>query len=451
MDIVNKVADNLISYVNDADPQIASARVESLRQKYPESSADDIADIIIRGKCLRAGSIGAITSSTSIIPGVGTVAALTFGAAADISLTFKLQAELVLEIAATYDYALTDNEKRVAILTVTGLSAGSDQMLAMAGETIAKQATERLTQKSISEAIPFLGVAVSGGTNTLVTYLIGRRAQTYFKTGPESMQDWSDSLRSLSGVDERLIVSWLSETTVNSWELMNQGMKTTNEAVIVAGQSTGKVLALGVNFVGQSASQTGSAVSTAWQRWRTPSKEIIHTEEPPATGITTRLAGWFNRDTAADDASPDPTPTDASAQTGGLTTRLTGWFNRSADAETPSDTPANEAVPSAENQSPTTAARIANWFTWGVTPSQADLEAAHVDVSTLSAQFDKEQATVIGVIGVDEALPDQATSSSWDLRQYVPEFSWWNQTISDQAKVSTVMVGDKIDEWKSIE
>lgn len=404
MDIVTHVVDGLINQVNDADPQAAQERVSGLRQKYAEASDDDLAEVTIRDKCFRAGSIGVVTSGAGIVPGVGTIATLTFGVAADVSLTFKLHAELVLEMAAIYDYELTPNEKRTAILAVTGISAGSDKMLQMAGESIAKEAMERLARKSMAEAIPFLGVAVAGGTNILTTYLIGRRAQAYFRAGEEAVQDWSDGLRALSGVDERKLVSWLTETTYNSWELMSRGMQISGNSVVVAGKSTGKVLAFGANFASQSVAQTADTVSTTittstarastymvdlWQQWRAP-------DDTQEDGVMRDV----HQTVETSDARPS---------------HFTTWMTR--------------------------------WLKSGEMPSEATLETAKIQVSDLTVELVEEKTTVIGTIGIDDdAALSTSNTGQLNVSKYLPDFSWWNgrepaivQAKEDESTVSLVL------------
>ncbi len=163
--------------INNVDEEAAAARVAALRKAYPEASAVDLVELLVKQKCMQTGAVGAITSGAALIPGLGTLVSLTFGVAADIGVTFKMQAELVIEIASVYEHKLTPTEKRNVVMLVTGLSAGATQALRKAGERIAEKAGERLAQKSITKAIPVLGVAASAGTNILFTYAIGQRAQ----------------------------------------------------------------------------------------------------------------------------------------------------------------------------------------------------------------------------------------------------------------------------------
>src|SRR5262245_49203948 len=112
--LVDRLTESLTGYINDADEKAAAERVAALRQKQPDAPVEDLADSLIKRKCFRAGAVGAVTSGAALIPGLGTFASLTFGVAADIGMTFKLQAELVLELAALYGHSLTPDEKRRA-------------------------------------------------------------------------------------------------------------------------------------------------------------------------------------------------------------------------------------------------------------------------------------------------------------------------------------------------
>ncbi len=249
MSVTDLVMNRMVSAINTADLNAAAKQVDLIKSRNPEAAQDEIADMLIKRKCWQAGSVGAVTSGAAIVPGIGSFTSLTFGIAADIGMTFKLQAELVLEMAYLYEHELTDGEKRAVILTVTGISSGGNQVFTKVGQQLAKKATAELAQKSVTKAIPFLGVAANGGTNMATTYFIGHRAKAYFSLGPEAMKDLGESARALTGLDERRLVEWLSDTTTNSWQLMSRGFQKSKDNVILAGQSTGKLIILGSNKV----------------------------------------------------------------------------------------------------------------------------------------------------------------------------------------------------------
>lgn len=249
------VMDDILEFVeqaiDDVDEEAAAERVAALREDHPEASAGELVELLVKRKCMQTGAIGAITSGASMIPGLGTVVSLTFGVAADIGMTFKLQAELVLEIAAVYEHKLNPIEKRRVVMLITGLSAGANQALRKAGQRVAEKATERLAQKSVTKAIPVIGVAASAGTNILFTYVIGQRANAYFSLGPESVGDWGESIRAVTGVDERIMAGWLTETTERSWRLVSDSAQSAAGTVIVAGKAAGEVVVVGAGKAGE--------------------------------------------------------------------------------------------------------------------------------------------------------------------------------------------------------
>lgn len=302
--ILDKVAGYVVAAINDADEQDAAVRVQELRQRMPAAATDELAEVLIRHKCRQAGAIGAVTSGASIIPGLGTVAALTFGVAADIGLTFKLQAELVLEMAAAYEHPLSQAEKQRVVMLITGISAGANQVLNKVGREIAESATERLASKSLAKAIPVLGVAASAGTNVASTYVIGRRAQAYFSQGEAVIGNWADSMRAITGVDERRLTGWLAETTQESWQLVSERAQDATGVVITAGKSLGELAVV-------SANRTGAAVAGAsqsvWRRLRAAPGKVWHGVRSMAAGIGRLLTApfrWLRRRRQTKDSPP---------------------------------------------------------------------------------------------------------------------------------------------------
>jgi uncharacterized protein (DUF697 family) len=259
--VVGGLVGQIVGAIDKVDEEAARERVAALREAQPEATPDELVEALIKQKCMQTGAVGAVTSGASVIPGVGTAASLTFGVAADIGMTFKLQAELVLEIAAVYGRELNPTEKRNVVMLVTGISAGAEQLLKNVGTRVAEKATERLARKSVTKAIPVLGVAASAGANVLSTYIIGRRAQAYFSLGPEAMGDWGESVRAITGVDERKFSAWLIETTDRSWKLAGSSAQSAAAVVIVAGKSIGEVIVVGADKVGEAAAGVGKGIA----------------------------------------------------------------------------------------------------------------------------------------------------------------------------------------------
>jgi len=241
----------MLQTVNNVDLKTAQKRVQAIKAKYPHETAPELSQRLIREKCQRTGMVGVLTSSVGMIPGLGTIAAMTMGAAADIQATFKLQAELVLEIAFVYDYPLTELEKQQLIFVVTGLGSSGNALALKAGAAATEKLTQKVTQEMVVKALPVLGVIASAGTNALSTYIIGQRADAYFRLGPEAVGSWSDSLRAVSGVDERKLVSWLSES---GGHVVAGASK--------VGQATGAAISTGAGKAVEQSKKTGQATQS---------------------------------------------------------------------------------------------------------------------------------------------------------------------------------------------
>jgi hypothetical protein len=263
----NTIVNTIFGVIADVDLTAAAERVKQAREKYSNLAPVELSQRLIRDKCQRTGTVGAVTSGAGLIPGLGTAAAMTLGTAADIGATFKLQAELVLEIAAVYDYPLSDQEKQRLVLLITGLSAGTSALARKAGQTIAVKVSEKVAEKAVEKtvlkALPVVGVIASAGTNVLSTYVIGQRADAYFRLGPEAVGDWSDSLRTITGVDERKITGWLAESGKSAGQTIAAGASIVASGTVKVAGTVGPALASGA----QAAGQTAQKGTRAYFRW----------------------------------------------------------------------------------------------------------------------------------------------------------------------------------------
>ncbi len=199
--------DRLAQTIDDTDEQAAREHVAQIRAQFPEATVVELADKLTLQKCRETAVVGATTSGAMLIPGIGTIAGLTLGIAADLGITFKMQAELVLEIATLYGHQLNADEKRRTVLLVTGLSAGTTTLAHRAGKSVSKRMTARVASKYVTKALPIIGMAASASTNALMTYVIGKRAQHYFSLGPAAMADWQASAAAITGLNREMITS----------------------------------------------------------------------------------------------------------------------------------------------------------------------------------------------------------------------------------------------------
>lgn len=255
----NALVERLFNVVSDVDIDAAAERVEALRQKYPDIPPTELVQKLIREKCQRTGAVGAVTSGAGLIPGLGTATAVTLGVAADIGATFKLQAELVLEIAAAYNYPLTEEEKQRLVMLITGLSAGTSALARRAGQAATIKIGEKFAEKAVLKALPIIGVAASAGTNVLSTYIIGQRADAYFRLGPDAVGSWADSLRMITGVDERKLAGWLADNSRATGAVVAQGAGKVGQA----GKTAGEMV---VSGAGRVAGTAGPLVATGARR-----------------------------------------------------------------------------------------------------------------------------------------------------------------------------------------
>ncbi len=206
----------VLDRIDDADEVAAYDRARRLRKEHPDWTVAQLVEQLVKRKVQQTAAVGAAAAGSGLVPGIGTIAALTVGTLADLSATIRLQTELVLEIAAAHERTLSPEEKQRAVLLVAGLTAGGNRLVARGGARLSLQLTERFAQRWLARAVPFAGVAAAAGMNALSTYLIGRRADAYFAGGPEALGSWQDSLRTISGVDERVLTSWLADSTWRS-------------------------------------------------------------------------------------------------------------------------------------------------------------------------------------------------------------------------------------------
>jgi hypothetical protein len=189
-----------LEQIDRADAPAARRRVQRLRARLPGASTSDLVEQLIREKCRKAAVVGAASAGAGIIPGLGTLAALTLGTAAGIG-ALRLQAELVLEIAAAHGRMLDAAERRRALLVAAGVGAGADQLLAGSGRASLSLA-ERYGACWVVRAIPVAGMGAAAAMNAASTYLIGQRAHAYFGHDPPTAGDWRAGLRALSGLDD---------------------------------------------------------------------------------------------------------------------------------------------------------------------------------------------------------------------------------------------------------
>ncbi|MDW8441220.1 MAG: thioredoxin domain-containing protein [Caldilineaceae bacterium] len=222
--LLNALLERTLRTLQDVDIELAAQRVADLRAKH-HLQDDVLVEHLIWRKARQAGMVGAATSAAALIPGLGGVAAFTVGAAADVGATLRLQSELVMEIAAARGKRLQPDQARNALLVVAGLNVGAERLVNQASRRLATRLSERFAGRALVKAVPFIGVAISAAANLLMTYLIGKRADAYFRLGEAHVGDWSESLRALTGLDERRLSAELGAILSETGRLVRSRMQ----------------------------------------------------------------------------------------------------------------------------------------------------------------------------------------------------------------------------------
>ncbi|PKL75186.1 MAG: hypothetical protein CVV27_16685 [Candidatus Melainabacteria bacterium HGW-Melainabacteria-1] len=201
----------LAEWVSKVDAKAVQRRVEALRIELPEASDDELIELLIKRKCQHTAKVGAATSAVSVVPVLGSFFAMTIGMVIDFGAVITAQAELVLEIAEVYGIQQSDVQRRETVFVVLGIGAGIEQIGSMATQRVFYRLAHHYSRRGLAKALPLMGIAASAGINAFSTYLIGKRAQVYFQQGPTKLGDWKDSLRAVSGLDERKLMTWLND------------------------------------------------------------------------------------------------------------------------------------------------------------------------------------------------------------------------------------------------
>jgi hypothetical protein len=118
---------------------------------------------------------------------------------------------------------LSVEERRNAVLLVTGVTAGTTQLAGRVGQRAALALGERAAARTFAKALPLVGVAASAGLNALTTFVIGKRAEAYFRLEAAELTDTATVVRTLLGVDERAAQAWFAEQARRSWDGARNG------------------------------------------------------------------------------------------------------------------------------------------------------------------------------------------------------------------------------------
>jgi hypothetical protein len=162
----------------------------------------------VQNKCIQAGIVGALSSATGMLPGVGRIIGTALGSLADAGIVTTLQAELVVETFLLYEVRLPHAAEQAAVVTIAAANLGTKEI----GRAVAAQLAETLSRsmagRLIARALPLANVATSAATNVALTYAVGQRAQALARMKDARLDEWPDLMRQLTSFDERRLTDW---------------------------------------------------------------------------------------------------------------------------------------------------------------------------------------------------------------------------------------------------
>ncbi|NET47589.1 MAG: hypothetical protein F6K09_02455 [Merismopedia sp. SIO2A8] len=159
--------DWLITIIDTVNVDQVETYVQSLRQKYPDSTSYQLACRIMATKAIYVGGSGL---ASSLVPGVA--AAMI---AVDLAATTTIQAEMGYQIAAAYGLDVRDPARKGEILAIFGLAFGSSQALKAGFSYLAR-------------SVPVAGAVVGASTNAVALYTVGHAACQFYEMQPKAQQ-----------------------------------------------------------------------------------------------------------------------------------------------------------------------------------------------------------------------------------------------------------------------
>ena len=198
--------------VSHADREAALRRVERLRAAHPKAGRDALHKMLVRSKCLQAGAVGALSALTGAIPGMGRLAAFALGPLADTAVVSVLQAELVLETFALYDFELPPGAEKMAVLGIAATNIGADEIARRTGQVIAETLGKGIAARLLIKAWPLARIGTAAATNIAVTYAIGSRAQKLCKMREASLKQWPELMRSAVMISPTQLTDWATKS-----------------------------------------------------------------------------------------------------------------------------------------------------------------------------------------------------------------------------------------------
>jgi len=215
---------------------------ESTQYEGDENESQGTPNEIIKRTCMKVALLGFGPSvAPSLSPGFP-------------GLVMKLQMEMIEDIAKFYDKEVGSMKEVLWVLS--GTNQGASTMAMQAAETVSTQAMSQIsnrvahtaTANALFSSVPVVGPLTMASVNASTTYIIGRRADVYFAKGPELLQSYGDSVRAISGFDERKIARYVNGSWNIAKKKMNNASKGTARRMTSALGSARSIISKRVSF-----------------------------------------------------------------------------------------------------------------------------------------------------------------------------------------------------------
>jgi len=228
---MKKTALSLWESVMRTDRDAAQARVAALRARYPESSREQLQQILVRSKCLQAGAIGALTALSSAIPGLSRVTSFAFGPLLDSALVSSLQAELVIETLALYEVKIPQHGEKVAVLAIAATNLGADELARQASQWLTDKAARWVGGRWLRRAWPIANIGTAAASHIILTYSIGKRTQTLCQLRDARVSDWPSLFKRVVSIDPMQLTDWASQAARLALEQAAESAKSFSQRI----------------------------------------------------------------------------------------------------------------------------------------------------------------------------------------------------------------------------
>lgn len=186
------------------------------RQIHARKTKDAEFMALLRRKCMRAATVGALTAGAEAVPGLGRALGFLFGELVDATMLSNVQRELVEDTFALYDFKVSASLQSTLVDKIHIVGAGASVTADTALRAVLRRSLGKAGNLVAYRLLPIAPIVTSALTNAAVTYAVGKRAQAVAKRGEASIDGIPDVVRAFTGIDERRIYAWTMDAVKGS-------------------------------------------------------------------------------------------------------------------------------------------------------------------------------------------------------------------------------------------